>query len=208
MVASQQEQLCLTVPLASDTMPDVGRWRVPLDYPTPALKSPIVSLRKWTYDDLDCVAEASTDPEIPRGTTVPAEYTEPAGRAWIERQWARQSTGQGVSLAVVEAATQRACGLMYLGLRRPEGHCEIGYWLVPSARGRSLGTEAIMLASRWVLIHTDVYRLYAHVVPDNAPSLKALATCGFSREGVLRSYLQTGDDRSDVVSLSLLASDL
>lgn len=192
----------------SPAPPDVGRWRVPLEYPTPALRSSTVSLRRWSYDDLACVAEASTDPEIPRGTTVPAEYTEAGGREWIERQWARKATGQGVSMAVVEASTQLACGLVYLGLRRPEGHCEIGYWLVPSARGRGLGTEAIMLASRWVLAHTDVYRLYAHVVPDNESSLRALASCGFSREGVLRSFLDVGDGHSDVVSLSLLASDL
>jgi RimJ/RimL family protein N-acetyltransferase len=179
-----------------------------LSYPSPDLESSRVRLRKWTYHDLPCVAEAATDPEIPRGTTVPAEYSDEAGRAWIERQWSRQTTGQGLSLAVVDAEIGAAVGLVYLGLRKPEGHCELGYWLIPSARGRGLGTEAVRVSSRWVLRETDVYRLYAHVVPNNSASLALMEKCGFKREGVLRSYLRYPDVVFDVVSFSLLSDDL
>jgi len=179
-----------------------------LAYPNPELASSKVSLRAWAYDDLPCVAEASTDPEIPKGTTVPAEFTEEAGAAWIERQWSRQTTGQGLSLAIVERATTKSVGLVYLGLRTPDGHCEIGYWLVPNARGRGLGTEAVMLSSRWVLASTDVYRLFAHVVPGNTASNALLRKTGFSEEGRLRSYLAYDERRLDVISFSLLEEDL
>ena len=179
-----------------------------LRYPTPDLRSPRVRLRKWTYDDLPCVAEAGSDPEIPRGTTVPAEYTDERGREWIERQWSRHTKGEGLSLAVVDAEIDTAVGLVYLGLRKPNGHCELGYWLVPSARGRGLGTEAVRLTSRWVLIETDVYRLFAHVVTNNTASLAVMEKCGFTREGVLRSYLRYSDVVFDVVSFSLLSDDL
>ena len=179
-----------------------------LPYPDPELGSSLVRLRRWSYDDLPCVAEASTDPDIPRGTTVPSDYTEEAGRAWIERQWSRQSEGQGLSLAVVEHTSGLAVGLVFLGLRQPEGQCEIGYWLVPSARGRGLGSDAVRLASRWVLAETYIYRLFAHVVPDNAASIRVMTKCGFAREGLLRSYLRYDDAEFDVVSFSLLADDL
>ena len=120
-----------------------------LPYPDPELGSSLVRLRRWSYDDLPCVEEASTDPDIPRGTTVPAEYTDEAGRAWIDRQWSRQTDGQGLSLAIVEQTSGLAVGLVFLGLRQPEGQCEIGYWLV-RVHGR-VRTEAVGLASRWVL---------------------------------------------------------
>ena len=181
---------------------------MPLPYPDPSLRTERVHLRRWSFDDLDCVAEASSDPEIPRGTTVPAVYTEQEGRAWIERQWSRHTAGQGLSLAVVEEASGRAVGLVFLGLRKPDGHCELGYWLVPSARGRGLGSAAIGLASRWVLETTDVYRLYALVVPGNEASLAVLEGNGFRREGVLRSHLRYPDGDLDVVSLSMLEADL
>jgi len=178
-----------------------------LNYQVPDLRSSRVRLRKWAFGDLPCVQEASTDPEIPRGTTVPARYTNELGREWIERQWSRQTSSQGLSLAVIEEVTGLAVGLVYLGLRKPEGHCEIGYWLAPSARGRGLGTEAVRLASKWTLADTDVYRLYAHVVPDNEASLAVMQKCGFTREGVLRSFLRYPDVQFDVVSLSLLKDD-
>ena len=181
---------------------------MPLDYPNPILESPRILLRAWSLDDLACVAEAATDPDIPRGTTVPAVYTRPAGRAWIERQWSRQTTGQGLSLAVVEVESQRAVGLVFLGLRPIEGHCEIGYWLVPSARERGLGTEAVGLASRWVLTTTAVYRLYALVEPHNEASLGVLSKCDFASEGVLRSYLKFDDGMHDAMVLSLLEGDV
>ena len=178
-----------------------------LTYPDPDLGSSLVRLRRWTYDDLPCVEEASTDPDIPRGTTVPAEYTDEAGRAWIERQWSRQTDGHGLSLAIEERSSGLAVGLVFLGLRQPEGQCEIGYWLVPSARGRGLGTDAVGLASRWVLNQAGIHRLYGHVVPDNPASLAVMAKCGFTREGVLRSYLRRPDATFDVVSFSLLDID-
>jgi RimJ/RimL family protein N-acetyltransferase len=181
-----------------------------LDYPDPPLSSPRLVLRRWSHDDLPCVEEASTDPEIPRGTTVPAAYSPEAGRQWIERQWARQTSGQGLSLAVENVETGTAVGLVFLGLRQPEGHCELGYWLVPSARGRRLGPEAVRLASRWVLTQTTVYRLFALVAPENTASMSVMTNCGFTREGTLRSYLRLRypDQTLDVVSYSLLESDL
>lgn len=158
--------------------------------------------------DLACVEAASKDPEIPRGTTVPARYSEKEGRAWIERQWSRQSNRQGLSLAIADPETDEAKGLVYLGLGRIEGHCELGYWLIPDARGQGLGTAAIRLVSRWVLSRTGVYRLVALVEPHNLASCALLRKCGFTEEGLLRSYLRFDDGVFDALSFSLLTSDL
>jgi len=181
---------------------------IELDYPSPELRSDVVRLRKWSYADLACVEAASRDPEIPRGTTVPAHYSELEGRAWIERQWSRQSSGRGLSLAIAESGSNEAKGLVYLGLQRIEGHCELGYWLIPEARRQSLGTAAIRLVSSWVLAATEVYRLVGYVVPNNEPSLALLRKCGFTEEGLLRSFLRLDDGVFDVISMSRLSDDL
>lgn len=181
---------------------------VNLGYPKPELRSDKVHLRKWSSEDLRCVEAASTDPEIPRGTTVPAKYSEEEGRAWIERQWSRQTTGQGLSMAIADPQTDEAQGLVYLGLRRIEGHCELGYWLIPGARGQGLGTAAISLVSRWVLRDTEIYRLVAYVEPHNLASCALLRKCGFTEEGLLRSYLRFDDGVFDALSFSMLTTDL
>ena len=120
---------------------------MPLPYPDPELFGRLVRLRRWSYDDLACVEAASTDPEIPKGTTVPAVYSDTEGRAFIERQWGRQTSGRGLSLAIADVATGEAIGLVFLGLRPNETRCDLGYWLLPAARGAGSGSEAVRLAS-------------------------------------------------------------
>jgi len=55
---------------------------------------------------------------------------------------------------------------------------EIGYGLVPDARGRGVATEA----ARALLALTDAVgvRVRASVQPDNAASIRVLAKCGFT----------------------------
>jgi len=42
--------------------------------------------RAWSLDDLPLVREASSDPYIPKITTVPADYTDHAGHAFLQGQ--------------------------------------------------------------------------------------------------------------------------
>jgi RimJ/RimL family protein N-acetyltransferase len=55
---------------------------------------------------------------------------------------------------------------------------EVGYGLVESARGHGAATEAL----RALLVLTDErgVRIRASVLPDNKPSIRVLATCGFT----------------------------
>ena len=55
---------------------------------------------------------------------------------------------------------------------------EIGYGLVEDARRRGVATEAV----RGLLAHTDRLgvRVRAGVAPDNTPSVRLLASCGFT----------------------------
>jgi [ribosomal protein S5]-alanine N-acetyltransferase len=59
----------------------------PLPYPDPPLGDGRISLRRWQEADVECIRRAGADPDIPRDTTVPAEYTPAAGLAFIRRQW-------------------------------------------------------------------------------------------------------------------------
>lgn len=65
----------------------------------PKLRDEQILLRNWTYEDLPCIEEASRDQVIPTITTVPSPFSEEAGRAFVERQWKRQASGEGLSLA-------------------------------------------------------------------------------------------------------------
>lgn len=156
---------------------------------------------------MGCVEEATQDPEIPRGTTVPATFTPAEGLAWIERQWSRADSGTGLSQAIADATSDEALGAAVLTARR-HGTVEIGYWLIPSARGRGFGSRAVGLLARWAVRGARIARVEALIVPENAASQRVLEKAGFRREGRLRSALPVEGQRADALIYSLLPSDL
>ena len=178
----------------------------PSPIPDPELADGLVRLRRWRVDDLDCIREAATDPGIPAGTTVPADFTVADGLGFVYRQWSRAERGEGLSLAVADAATgrgarpDRAAAAAAAGRRRPRllGH--------PPARGRGLATRAAALLSSWALAGGGFARVEAWAEPANVASQRVLLGAGFAREGVLRSFLSFGDRRADAVVFARTAA--
>ena len=172
----------------------------------PELTDGVLRLRRWTLDDLPCVAQAAADPAIPEMSTVPATFTAEAGRAFIERQWARPAEGAGLSLAIEDAAAREAVGALSL-LHRPgqqAGAVGIGYWIAPAARRRGLATRAVRLAAAWALHEAGTARVAALVEPANVASRRVVEAAGFEREGLLRAYLQFPTRRGDAIVYALL----
>lgn len=62
----------------------------------------------------------------------------------------------------------------------------VGISLVPSARGRGIGTEAQRLVVDLLFRHTAANRIEAHTDVTNVAEQRALEKAGFTREGVIR----------------------
>lgn len=180
---------------------------VVLAYPAPALTDGVVRLRPWTDDDLPCVQEAATDAAITSGTSVPVLFTREEGRAFIDRQRQRIEREEGISLAIAETSTDTARGLVWLAVRPQPGVMGLGYWLVRSARGQGLGARAARLATEWALRQAGAARIEAWVEPNNLASQRLLSAVGFTREGILRSFLSFGARRADAVVFSRISQD-
>jgi RimJ/RimL family protein N-acetyltransferase len=175
---------------------------VTLAYPDPELTDGHVRLRAWRLSDMDCIAEAATDPRIPEGTSVPAVFTLNEGAAFVRRQWSRIEDGVGVSQAVVDTATDRAVGLAILSLRPQAGVGGLGYWVVPSARGNGYATTAARLLGDWGLSAVGLDRVEAWVEPDNVASQHVLRSAGFELEGRLRNFLRSDGEPLDALVFS------
>jgi ribosomal-protein-alanine N-acetyltransferase len=176
--------------------------------PDPAeLSDGQVLLRTWSQDDLGCIEAASRDPVIPGGTTVPSLFSEEAGRAFVARQWGRSTSGEGLSLAITEAETGIAVGLMVLLHRQQPGVVGVGYWMLASRRRRGFTRRALSLLSPWALGLPAVARLEALVEPWNNGSVRVLEGAGFRREGLLRAYLDLDTGRADALLYSRLRDD-
>jgi ribosomal-protein-alanine N-acetyltransferase len=165
-------------------------------------------LRPFMLSDLDVVREAATDSLIPLITTVPAIFTEDEGRSFIERQWSRAGQGTGYSFAIADAVTDRAVGQAGLWLRNiSEGRASVGYWVVPSGRGRRAATFALGALAWWAQHELQIPRLELYVEPWNTASIRAAERVGFQREGLLRSWQEVGGERKDMFMYARLCTD-
>jgi ribosomal-protein-alanine N-acetyltransferase len=145
--------------------------------------------------------------DIPAGTTVPAIFSTRAALAFIRRQWRRVDAGEGVSLAISDARSDEAVGLMWLAVRPQPGVVGLGYWVIPRARRRGIGSRAARLASRWALEDAGMARVEAWAQSDNLASQRLLASAGFTREGVLRAFLEVDGVREDAIVFSRTGRD-
>ena len=112
---------------------------------------------------------------------MPAEFTEAEGRAFIERQWARRDSGEGLSLAI--AATGEAVGLIVLLHREDPSVLGLGYWVVPESRSRGFASCAVNLIAPWALSQSSVAEIEAIVEAGNEPSLRVLQRASFEHGG-------------------------
>ena len=89
------------------------------------------------------------------------------------------------------------------------GTAGLGYWVLARARRRGLATAAVRLLTRWAIAEAGVRRIEALVEPGNPASLRVLERCSFRREGLLRDYLDHGENgrRVDAYVYSLIPGD-
>lgn len=80
---------------------------------------------------------------------------------------------------------------------------EVGYWLLPHARGRGVATRAVRCLADHVFAR-GVVRLEAVVRTPNDASIRVLERLGFEREGLLRQLLRYGNARADAYLYCLL----
>jgi RimJ/RimL family protein N-acetyltransferase len=84
---------------------------------------------------------------------------------------------------------------------------EVGYIVVPEARGRGIAGRAIALLVGWAFADVGLMRIEAWIDLANAPSLRAVERLGFTFEGVRRSVHVKEDRRADMAVYSLLPGE-
>ena len=177
--------------------------------PDPPLTDGEILLRPWDMRDVPAVAAACRDPEIPRWTVVPPDYSERHARDFVSGTAADIQAGRELALAVVDAADARLLGAVGLAsFDWVDGKAEIGYWVAADARRRGVASGATRLLAEWALTRLALDRLELLAHPENEASQRVAERAGFTREGTLRRYRRRHGVREDLVMFSLLAEEL
>jgi RimJ/RimL family protein N-acetyltransferase len=182
----------------------------PLQLHEAELSDGVVALRIPRAEDAPELARGVRDPAVVRYASVPwggdsvGELAEKIDTAWPEAAQA----GRSLNLAITDAPTDDVIGyFVVFEVNRRHSRCEVGFMLFPEARGRGATTRAIELACRWAYSQNFV-RVQASTDVANVAAQRTLVKAGFTREGVLRSYIPAPDGtRCDFEMYSRLASD-
>jgi RimJ/RimL family protein N-acetyltransferase len=161
-----------------------------LPAPKDPLSDGVVTLRRFTLDDVAAVTRACQDPEIPRWTAgIPEPYEEHHAREWIalhDRFWDQEGRA---TFAFCDASRGELLGSMTLAdVDFAAGSAVAGYWAAPWARIRGATTRALTLICQWGfdVLHLRVVSLMT--LPGNIASERVAQKAGFVLAGVLEDY--------------------
>jgi RimJ/RimL family protein N-acetyltransferase len=136
-------------------------------------------------------------------------FEEDPDEAWVRRRVVAPPAAADVAeLVIADPGSQDFRGLLLSHSRdRRHRHAEVGFWLVPSARGAGLGRAAVALFVGWMFQALDLLRVEMTTTPDNAATLALAARLGFTREGTMRARNIERGERVDVVMLAVLREE-
>ncbi len=137
------------------------------------IKGDKINLRPFDTGDADFLYKWENDPEY-TGRYEPFEpVTLVELKEWLPREkpgilWHMIETKGGEKLGQIVARLQE------------DGSYQVGYRVIPPARGRGVCTEAVRTLVRH-LFASGVHRVVAEANPENTPSIKVLTKLGFRK---------------------------
>jgi RimJ/RimL family protein N-acetyltransferase len=167
--------------------------------------SPPVTLRARTDDDLDVLFRlaAELDTWEERSPSMPAPLT----RAAWEAQRARSDEQDGGVRFVIAVEGLAVGGASLFGVDGLACHAEVGIGLLPEARGRGIGTEAIAQLVEFAFVRCNLRRLHLEAIASNVGALRVYERAGFVVEGRQREHAWVRGAYEDIVRMGLLRSE-
>ena len=169
----------------------------------PTLKSDSLTMRPMRPSDAEDIYRAVQDPEIPKFTTLPADYPIDLAIEFTNTRAAASFVNKTELVFVIEDSRLATVGYPYSNgfagvmslhtIDIPNHRAEIGYWLAKEARGQGICTKAAELITEYGLMTIGFKRIDGIVDVRNEPSKAALLNAGYEFEGIMKSYVTRRD---------------
>jgi len=148
----------------------------------PTLYGAQVNVRPWRESEAQLYV-AGRDDLIYRWTSERRDLTAEAAAAAIR---AAADETDGIGFAIVDAVTDAPVGNLPVRFREG-GTAVVGYWVMASARGRGVASEAVQILSEWILGNEMASSVELEIDATNEASRAVAARCGFVECGTRRT---------------------
>jgi RimJ/RimL family protein N-acetyltransferase len=157
---------------------------------TEPLTDGVVTLRRFTPDDVAAVTRACQDLEISRWTAgIPAPYEEVHARGWIALHDSFWNQEGRAAFAFCDTESGELLGSMALAeVDFTTRSAVAGYWAAAWARNRGATTRALTVACNWGFDVLGLQEVKLMTLPGNRASERVAEKAGFVAAGMLQDY--------------------
>ena len=142
-------------------------------------------------------------------TWLSDDLTRAAFRRRLRRQAEDIAADESFAFLIFDSTSDELLGGLTLGgIRRGVAQAAtLGYWMGAPHAGKGRMTRAVAAVVRFGFDSLRLHRIEAACIPSNAPSIRVLDKCGFTREGLARRYLCINGVWQDHLLFGLLHED-
>ena len=164
-----------------------------------------IVVRPWGPGDEIAYRAIQDDADVRRWSPVLHPKSADEVTAGLAREVEAGPGGGPGGFAVADADSGRVLGDVSYRLDLPAPPfriADVGYCVLPAARGRGVASDALRLLTAWLLDPggADLVRVQLDHAVENVASCRTAARAGFAGEGVRTGYLPLrADDGSPVV---------
>ncbi|MDR2499124.1 MAG: GNAT family N-acetyltransferase [Tannerellaceae bacterium] len=150
------------------------------------IRHKLFTLRKWDASDAPSLAEHANDIVISRNVRdgFPHPYSINDATSYIEYLHISNTADLNFAIVINDKAVGGIGLVTFTDIERYGA--ELGYWLGTAFRGQGIMTEVVRTFTKYVLLNTNIVRLFASVFEFNRASARVLEKTGFRFIGTLR----------------------
>jgi len=170
------------------------------------LEGKLVSLKLVEKEDVPLIADWLSNPEV-FGEYQPLVQ---ASKTELEKSFGAENKHEEKDFLIQKKDGTRIGLIIHfyvLHVAVGIAPLEIGYFLLPSERGKGYGSEAIAVMVDYLFLSKDTTRIQAATDTRNLASQRALEKTGFKKEGTLRKYIFLRGELRDVFLYSILREE-
>ena len=164
-----------------------------------------ITLRALEPTDLDTLYRWENDTALWAVSDTVAPYSREALWHYLEGYTGDIYAQRQLRLMITLSADGTPVGTIdFLNFDPLNNRAELGLFIDGNYRGQGLGRQALDLLTAYARDHIGLRQLYVFIALDNEVCLKLFEDYGYSRVGVLKSWVKRGSTYRDVALLQML----